>query len=107
MIDANMHYANAYLDELAKADLADEALARREKEIRTELTAQCKTLAGALKFVAELTDAESVLAGLIAGTNPIDKVIKAAAETLAREELSSRLRGYDRDVDYSARGNAI
>jgi len=99
-MDANMHYANVYLDGLAKADHADEALARREKEIYAELTAQCKTLAGALKFAAELADAETVLARLISGTNPIDKVIEAVAERMAREELSGRVSGYDSDEDY-------
>ena len=90
MIDANLHYANAYLDELAREDHTQEKLARREKEIYKELTAQCKTLAGALKFVAELDDAEGILAGLISGANPIDKVIKAAAQKIAEDEIADR-----------------
>lgn len=100
MIDANTHYANIYLGELAKADRASEELTRRAEEIRAELTAQCTTLAGALVFAAELADAETVLARLISGTNPIDKVIKAVAERMAREELSSRVSDYGSDEDY-------
>lgn len=102
MIDANTYYANVYLRELAKVDRANEELTWRVEEIRAELTEQCATLAGALKFVAELADAETVLAGLISGANPIDKVIEAVAGRMAREEQAN-----DYEAECAAMGYGV